>query len=121
VTQRTYALLIYDATEGELIDAAENRRVLDGHREVQRAAGAAGALHAVARLDVPLAATTRTVVKRGDEHVVTDGPFIESKEWLVGFYLVDCRDEDEALSHAKKICPTGAHAIEVRLVTWHRA
>jgi hypothetical protein len=118
--RRTYALLIYDATGGEPIDAAENRRVLNGHRAVQRAAEAADALHAVARLDAPGATTTRTVRKRGDEHLVTDGPFIESKEWLVGFYLVDCVDEAEAVAHAKRICPTGAHAIEVRLVTWHR-
>jgi len=122
VTERaTYALLIYDASGGEPLDAAENRRVLNGHRAVQRAAGAADALHAVARLGDPGAETTRTVRKKGEVHLVTDGPFVETKEWLVGFYLVDCADETEAIEHAKRICPTGAHAIEVRLVTWHRA
>lgn len=119
--RRTYALLIYDASGGEPLDAAENRRVLNGHRAVQRAAESAGALHAVARLGDPTAKTTRTIRKKGETHLVTDGPFIEAKEWLVGFYLVDCVDEAEAIAHAKRICPTGAHAIEVRLVTWHRA
>jgi hypothetical protein len=121
VTKRTYALLIYDATGGEPIDPAEERRVLDGHRAVQRAAAAAEALHAVARLAEPAAKDTRTVRKSGEAHLVTDGPFVETKEWLVGFYLVDCADDAEALAHAKRICPTGAHAIEVRRVTWHRS
>jgi hypothetical protein len=49
---------------------------------------------------------------------VTDGPFIETKEWLVGFYLLDCDSEEEALERARMICPAGAHAIEVRPVTW---
>jgi hypothetical protein len=35
----------------------------------------------------------------------------------VGFYLVDCEDEDEALARARVLCD-GAHAIEVRQVTW---
>lgn len=119
--RRTYALLIYDATGGESIDPAEERRVLTGHRAVQRAAAASDALHAVARLDEPHSKNTRTVRKHGDQHLVTDGPFIETKEWLVGFYLVDCVDEAEAIAHAKRICPTGAHAIEVRRVPWHRS
>lgn len=119
--RQTYALLIYDASGGAPLDAAENRRVLSGHRAVQRAAESTGALHAVARLGEPAAKTTRTIRKNGDVHVVTDGPFVEAKEWLVGFYLVECEGETEAIAHAKRICPTGAHAIEVRLVTWHRA
>lgn len=119
--RQTYALLIYDASGGEPLDAAENHRVLNGHRAVQRAAEAVGSLHAVARLGEPAAKTTRTIRKKGDVHVVTDGPFVEAKEWLVGFYVVDCADETEAIAYAKRICPTGAHAIEVRLVTWHHA
>ena len=47
-----------------------------------------GDLHAVARLDEP--GTARTVRARASGHEISDGPFIESKEWLVGFYLVDC-------------------------------
>lgn len=47
-----------------------------------------------------------------------DGPYIDTKEWLVGFYLVDCTDEAEALERARGICPVADHAIEVRPVTW---
>jgi hypothetical protein len=47
-----------------------------------------------------------------------DGPFMETKEWLVGFYLIDCESEQQALDRAKGICGDGAHAIEVRAVSW---
>ena len=57
---------------------------------------------------------------RGGGHEVTDGPYLETKEWLVGFYLVDCDDEEQALVRAKLICDEG-HAIEVRPVAWRWA
>jgi hypothetical protein len=49
---------------------------------------------------------------------VTDGPYLETKEWLVGFYLVDCENEETAVSHAKRLCPTEGHVIQVRPVEW---
>jgi hypothetical protein len=61
--------------------------------------------------------TTATTVRvRDGETVTTDGPFMESKEALGGFYLVEARDLDEALELAAA-CP-GARfgAIEVRPV-----
>jgi hypothetical protein len=73
----------------------------------------------VARLDEPRAG--RTVKARASGHEVTDGPFIESKEWLVGFYVVDCDDEAQAIARAKQICVDAHHAIEVRPVVWQRA
>jgi hypothetical protein len=113
----TYVLLIY-TSEGEEapISAAENARVLAEHRELQKETSARSELHAVARLDEPAAA--KTVRIGADGHEVMDGPYVETKEWLVGFYLLDCRDEAAAIEHAKRICPVGAHAIEVRPTTW---
>lgn len=55
--------------------------------------------------------------RAGAAHEVTDGPYVETKEWLVGFYLVDCMTEEEALERAASICDAG-HAIEVRPVSW---
>ena len=40
---------------------------------------------------------------RGGKRVVTDGPYLESKEYLGGFYLVDCEDRDRALELAALI------------------
>ena len=37
---------------------------------------------------------------RGGELLVTDGPFTESKEWIAGFDVLDCRDLDEAIEIA---------------------
>ncbi len=51
----------------------------------------------------------------GDERVVTDGPFAESKEQVGGFYLIECENLDQALEWAKKI-PARGGAIEVRPV-----
>ncbi|MDX6583687.1 MAG: hypothetical protein QOI10_2871 [Solirubrobacterales bacterium] len=60
-------------------------------------------------------ATATTVRIDGDERVVTDGPFAESKEQVGGFYLLECENLDEALEWAKKI-PARAGAVEVRPV-----
>ena len=59
---------------------------------------------------------TGKIVRPGG--IVSDGPFIESKEWLIGFYLVDCESEANALARAKQICNDPFHAIEVRPVDW---
>jgi hypothetical protein len=113
----TYVLLIYRATAtGDLPPEFDDRATLDGHRKVQRETAARGDLHAVARLDESRAA--HTVRRRGGAHDIVDGPFIETKEWLVGFYLVDCRDDAEAVEHAKTICADDEHAVEVRKATW---
>ena len=63
------------------------------------------------------AADTATTVRvRNGETLVTDGPFAETKELLAGFYLVDARDLNEALSVAARIPPARYGSIEVRPV-----
>lgn len=115
MTTKTYALLIYRASGME--PRLENEhRALDGHRALQTLASARGELHAVARLESGPRAKTVTV--RNGAHAITDGPYIETKEWLVGFYLIDCASEEEALERARMICPIEDHAIEVRPVQW---
>jgi hypothetical protein len=60
--------------------------------------------------------TASVVSIRSGETVITDGPFIDTKEQLGGFYVFDCADLDVALELAAKIpwAPTGH--IEVRPV-----
>ena len=61
-------------------------------------------------------ATATTVRIGGDgERTVTDGPFAETKEQVGGFYLLECKDLDEALAWAKQV-PLSAGAVEVRPV-----
>jgi hypothetical protein len=58
---------------------------------------------------------TATTVRVRDGHsLVTDGPFAETKEFLGGFYLLDCRDLDEAIELAKKIPAVERGSIEIR-------
>ena len=52
---------------------------------------------------------------RDEERVVTDGPFAETKEQVGGFYLLECKDMDEALEWAKRV-PIRGGGIEVRPV-----
>ncbi len=113
----TYALLIYRTAPLSMpIPELEERAALDAHRALQAEASARGELHAVARLDETTAA--RKVRSHAGAHEITDGPFIETKEWLIGFYVVDCDDEEQALARARQICPDDLHIIEVRPVTW---
>jgi hypothetical protein len=60
--------------------------------------------------------TATTVRVRNDETLSTDGPFAETKEQLGGFYLVDCKDLDEAIETAAKIPGARDGSIEVRPV-----
>jgi hypothetical protein len=113
----TYALLIYRMSPPTVaMPHLDEERALAGHRALQKEASAKKDLHAVARLDAP--STARTVRARATGHEITDGPFIESKEWLVGFYLVDCDDEAQALARARQICADQHHSVEVRPVDW---
>ncbi|MGI8802895.1 MAG: YciI family protein [Solirubrobacteraceae bacterium] len=59
---------------------------------------------------------TATVVRAGENGtpLSTDGPFAETKEQLVGFYILECRDLDEAIEWAAKIPAAGHGAVEVR-------
>jgi hypothetical protein len=111
----TYALLIYRTAPLEPMPES-SERALAGHRALQQEASARGELHAVARLAG--INTAKTVRALASAHDVMDGPYIDTKEWLVGFYPVDCADEAEALERARAICPVDDHAIELRAVTW---
>ena len=63
------------------------------------------------RLRPPTDATTVRV--RGGELLLTDGPFVESKEALGGYYLVEAADLDEAIALAKQV-PVVKGGLEVR-------
>ena len=74
--------------------------------------GARGVLQGGERLRPTTSATTVRVVD--GETLTSDGPFAETKEQMGGFYLVDCKDLDEAIEVASKIPGAQHGAIEVR-------
>ena len=57
-----------------------------------------------------------TVRVRDGKRIVTDGPFAETREQLGGFYLIDAKDLDEAISIAARIPPASKGTIEIRPV-----
>jgi hypothetical protein len=60
-----------------------------------------------------------TVRVRQGKILTTDGPFAETKEQLGGFYLLDCKDLDEAIAMAAKIPDANNGSIEIRpVVVW---
>jgi hypothetical protein len=59
---------------------------------------------------------TSTVRVRQGSTEVTDGPFVESKEHLAGYYVVDVKDLDRALALAARIPDARFSAVEVRPV-----
>lgn len=61
----------------------------------------------------PINTATTVRVKNG-RAVTTDGPFAETKEHLVGYYILDCKNLDEALEFAAKIPDARHGAVEVR-------
>ena len=74
----------------------------------------------VARLGAT--ATARTVRKDREPFLVTDGPYAETKEQILGFYVVDCESEDEAVAIAEELGhanPGGA--FEVRPLIYFQA
>jgi hypothetical protein len=58
--------------------------------------------------------TATTVRVRDGKVSTTDGPFAETKEQLGGYYLLNCRDLDEAIDLARKMPGARSGAIEVR-------
>jgi hypothetical protein len=111
-----YAILIY-ASEGffERLPEDEQEQAMDRHRRLQEELTEKGSLGAVAKLmDTSAAMTIR---KQGDSLLVLDGPFAETKEQLLGLYVIECDNIDDAIEQAKKL-PQGMAAYEVRPLGW---
>jgi len=108
-----YMFLLFDTEEFyDNVTAEAWQETMKLHTAFAEAVEAAGAsIFGGAALE--RSTTASTVKQTGGDPIVTDGPFIETKEALGGFYLVDCKDLDQALALAK-LCPSGN--VEVRPV-----
>ena len=95
-------------------DAADGAAMLDEYMSFSAAAAEAGVMVGGNEL-APVSAAT-TVRVRGDETLVTDGPFAELKETLGGYFVFECATIDEACEWAAKIPGARHGAIEVRPV-----
>jgi hypothetical protein len=106
-----YMLLLYTTEEEELADrAAEMPMWLELNRSLEEA----GLLAATGRLHPTTTATTVTAISGETE--LTDGPFATTKEVLVGYYLIEVENLDQALNVAKRIPLIRYGRVEVRPV-----
>lgn len=113
-----YAILCYNSED--LVTAwtkEENAAVMERLHKVQEKPAREGRLGPVARL-VPTTAAA-TVRKTRDEPLVIDGPFAETKEQLLGFYVIDCADLEEAIEFAKELTRAngGVGGYEIRPIS----
>lgn len=110
-----YAVLIYDV-EAE-IDAFSKERMdelIARHEVVQARLAEQDKLGPVVRLMPTNSART---LRQGADTVVLDGPFAETKEQLLGFYVIDCPSDEEAVEAARLIGGAcNARTLEVRPV-----
>ena len=106
-----YMLLLY-AEEGDETTAAERWAELPVWWELNDSLREAGLL--VANGPLHPVATATTVRVRDGEAELTDGPFAVTKEVLAGYYILDCADLDEALTHAARLPVARSGSVEVR-------
>lgn len=110
-----YMFLIYNR-ELETVDAStEATAAIARHWAVMDEARQKGVLRGAEPLHPT--ATATTVRAGGGKPLIIDGPFAETKEQLAGYYILDCKDLDEAIGWAAKIpteCGGGTGCIEIR-------
>lgn len=112
-----YAILCYNVEDViGTWSKEQDEAVMARLQVVQDKLAKQGRLGPVARL---LPTTAATTLRKGrDEPLVIDGPFAETKEQLLGFYVVDCASLDEAIDVAKELAEAnpGTGSYEIRPV-----
>ena len=110
-----YMFLIYDQEKktAEMPESAQHE-LFQGFAAFDAEVKKAGVL--VGGEALQPTATATTVRVRDGKSLKTDGPFAETKEQLGGYYILECKDLDEALSWAAKIPVAKFGSIEIRPV-----
>lgn len=108
-----YLLMLYvDESGWQELTPAEQQQGMAAYQAYIEALTKAGAFRATSRLASASDATT-VRIENGKPQVL-DGPFVDSKEQIGGFFIIDVPDLDAALSWAAR-CPAASHGVvEVR-------
>lgn len=112
-----YSILIY-GTDADIANLSKDQEeaLIGQHLVVQKQLAAQRKLGPVVRLKP---STTAMTLRKGADAYVIDGPFAETKEQLLGFYVVDCATQEEALEAARLIgTACTSRALEVRPISW---
>lgn len=110
-----YAVLCYNSED--VVNAWSKEKddaVMAEHLTVLRRLSGEGKLGPVARL---MPTKTARTLQTSTQNIVVDGPFAETKEQLLGFYILDCSTLEEAIAAAQDLMnETGC--LEIRAVRW---
>jgi hypothetical protein len=110
----TYMLLIYGPHADHEPTPAEFEGMIKSYEAYTEQVRKSGAYVDASPLAPPSSATTVRV--RDGAKLITDGPFAETKEWLAGYYMVECDSLDKAMELAAA-CPGAAWgSVEIRPV-----
>lgn len=107
-----YMILIYGNVESwKAMNPASFRALMAAHSSLQQELKASGEFVDTNELPVENAKIVRT---KGGVSQVTDGPFVEIKEIVAGYYIVNCEDMDRATEIAGKLAEAEYGLVEVR-------
>jgi hypothetical protein len=109
-----YMLMVYEEEVDPAEQAEREKEVTPMLVELHASLREAGLLVGVQRLHSTESATS--VRTRGGETEITDGPFAVTKEFLAGYYVLECADLDEALKQAARMPMARWATLEVRPV-----
>ncbi|HEX3650607.1 MAG TPA: YciI family protein [Pseudonocardiaceae bacterium] len=108
-----YLLMIcFNDDTWDALSEAEHQDVFQAHAEFQKLITESGEMLGTEALAGPSHSVTVRV--RDEAPMITDGPFVESKEYLAGYYLVDCDSRARAAELATMLPEAKFAAIEVR-------
>jgi hypothetical protein len=111
-----YMFLIYSReTEMAGMSAGDMEELTAAHWAVMDETRSMGIFQGAEPLHPTTTATTVRIA--GGKPLVLDGPFAETKEQLAGYYILDCKDLDQAIGWAAKIptaCKGGEGCVEIR-------
>jgi len=108
-------LLIMQVNQ-EILDALsddERKIVMEGHGEFMKTIQDSGEFILTQALADP--ANSTVITGTGGTPAVTDGPFIEAKEFMGGFYLIDCESKERAIEIARLIPDTRVKGLSVEI------
>ena len=110
--KRYIALIYTDESREQSVSPEEQQKIMAAYFQYTEDVRTAGVYVAGDALEGTNLATTVRI--RDGKRQTTDGPFAETKEQLGGFYILKCKDLDEALEWASKIPASEYGSIEVR-------
>ena len=108
-----YLLLIYaNEKDWAAMPKTEGEKMMGEYRSFTQSIAQSG--HYKGGNPLQPTTTATTVRVRNGKREATDGPFAETREQLGGYYLVDAKDLDEAISIAERIPAARTGSVEVR-------